>query len=153
MNEYLIPKIPVPLVCHTVQGESIPGEIFLDMILTEGYSIDQVLEFFNARLPFFPIRTASMPRPILLRKNSVVRVDIPQLSASFAERTSGFAISREATITMETLGPVRGTFVLDLPQEYTRILDLINLDPVFFPAMIQESFVILNAHHIYKIEE
>ena len=118
--QFRIPKIRVPIVCHTVQGEHIAGEIFLDMNLTEGYNTDQVLEFFNAPSAFFPI-LVEQKGTILLLKKSVVQVDVPELVAQFKEHIFSFVIRKEAILHLETVGSVRATLVLDLPEEHTSV--------------------------------
>ena len=153
-EEYRIQKTSVPISCHTARDERVEGEIFVDMLSTQGYSIKQVLEFFNSATPFFPIKTGDHSRPILLSKNSVVKAEIPGgLERYIQEISTTFAQKKEAVLHMKRLGPVRVTLILDLPLEHSRILDLLNLPNPFFAAVIHDSFCLLNAHHIYKVEE
>lgn len=153
-QQFRIPKISVPVICHTLQGEKIAGDIFVDVISLQGYTTQQLLDYLNAQPPFFPIRTSTAQRPLLILKDSLVQVDVPHLMKQYQEETSTtLAQKKEAILYMQTLGPVRGIVILDLPEEYARILDLLNLKRTFFPAIIHEQFVILNSHHIYKIEE
>lgn len=153
-SELRIPKVAVPVICHTLPGEKIAGEIFLDMLSSEGYTAHQVLDFFNARPPFFPIRTTIGQRSILLSKDSLVQVDMLEMMKEMREDTSLFlAQKKEVFFHLQTLGPVRGVVVLDLPAEYARVVDLLNQNRNFFPAIVHETFTLLNARHIYKIEE
>lgn len=151
--EYWIPKINVPITCHTAQGESVSGDIFVDVILTEGYSVHQVVDYFNSKTPFFPLRLADR-RPILVAKESVVQVDIPQLMDQFREDTSSFSTRKDVVLYVHSLGQVRVTIIADMPEEHSRILDLVNLSRGnFFPAVVNNSLSLLSIHHIYKIEE
>jgi hypothetical protein len=153
-QQFRIPKIKVPIICHTNHGERIAGEIFLDLILSEGYDVNQVLDFFNAQTPFFPIRNPATNRTVLVQKESVVQVDIPQLMTQYTEQTSTFTTRKDAMLYLQTLGPVRVTIIVDLPEEYSRILDLVNMARrSFFPAVANGIFALLSIRHIYKIEE
>ena len=150
--EYRIPKINVPLTCLTVEGEKLAGEIFLDVILTEGYSVEQVLDFFNSSTPFFPIRMTDYP-PILLSKDSIVLVEIPQLMEQYKRETSSFSTRKNAVLHYHKIGPIEAFMVVDLPEEYSRILDLVNMAKRrFFPAIVNDTLSLLSIKHIYKIE-
>lgn len=153
-EEFRIQKTSVPVACHTSRDERVEGEIFVDMLSTEGYSVKQVLDFFNAPVPFFPIKIRGQGRAILLSKNAVVKAEIPGGMERFQSETStAFASKKEAVLHMRRLGPIHATLILDLPIEHSRILDLLSLPNPFFAAIIHDSFCLLNAHHIYKIEE
>jgi hypothetical protein len=153
-EEYRIQKISVPVSCHTARDERLEGEIFVDMLSAEGYSLKQVIDFFNAHSHFFPIKTRDHARPILLNKASVVKVEVPGGMERFLEEASAaFARKRDAVVHMRRLGPIHVTLILDLPEGHSRILDLLSLPSHFFSAIIHDSFCLLNAHHTYKIEE
>lgn len=150
--EYRIPKINVPLTCLNVEGERIAGEIFLDVILHEGYSVEQVVDFFNSPAPFFPIRMGDSP-PVLLSKDSIVQVEIPQLLEQYRSDTSTFSTRKTAVIHFHKIGRVEAFIVVDLPEEYSRFLDLVNMAKrTFFPAIVNDTFSLLSIKHIYKIE-
>lgn len=152
--EFRIPKISVPIVCNTLQGEKISGEIFLDYLSSNAYTIDQLLDFFNADPPFIPVRTNISPRPILLQKNTIVSVDLVQMKNQLQESTSvKLAEKREAIFYLQATGPVRGSVILELPLDHARIIDLLNQKRMFIPVQIHEKFMLLNSHHINKIEE
>ena len=154
MDQLRVPKINVPIICYTTQGEAISGEVFLDVILTQGYSINQLLDYFNARTPFFPILTSGKKKAILLQKESVVRLDVPQLLDQYNEETATFVTRKDAIVHFHTMGPSRVTVVVDLPSEHSRFSDLVNMTTRrFFPAIINDGFSLLNSNHIYKIEE
>ena len=117
-------------------------------------TIDQLLDFFNADPPFIPVRTNIMPRPILLQKNAIVSVDLIQMKNQLQEGTSmRLAEKREAIFYMQATGPMRGSVILELPLDHARIIDLLNQKRMFIPVQIHEKFMLLNSHHINKIEE
>lgn len=151
---FRIQKSSVPISCHTARDDRIQGEIFVDLRTAEGYSTKQVLDFFNSAVPFFPIKTRDHERPILLAKRSVVKVEIAGALERFeAEASTPFIIKKEAVLHMRSLGPVRATLVVDLPAEHSRLLDLLSLPLSFYAAIIHGTFCLINARHIYKIEE
>lgn len=150
--EYRIPKIHVPLTCHTIQGEKLAGEIFLDVILTEGYNLEQVLDYFNTPTPFFPIRIGD-EAPILLSKESVVQVEVPQLLEEFKQKTFSFSTRKEAVLHMHQIGSIRAIIIVDMPEDHSRILDMVTMAKrSFFPAIVNDSLSLVHIKHIYKIE-
>lgn len=154
-QDFKIPKIAVPIICHTEPGEKLAGEIFLDVLSSEGYSARQVLDFFNTHLSFFPFRPSAGRKPLLLLKESVIQVDVPEMMKEMREDTSLYlAQKKEVILYLHKIGPVRAVMVLDLPSEYARVIDLLNQNQTFFPAVVNETtFALMNSHHIYKIEE
>ena len=153
-QQFRIPKVSVSVFCYTIENEKIEGEIFLDVRGSDQYNSQQVLDFFNSETPFFPIRTSDFPNPILLRKESILRVDVIRMMETLEEEPSmSLAGKRQVPVHLPTLGPVSVTVILDLPEEYSRILDLLNLKRTFFPTIIDGNFSLLNSHHVYKIEE
>ena len=153
-QQFRIPKVIVPVFCYTIEQEKIEGEIFLDVSGSTQYTSQQVLDFFNSGMSFFPIRTTKSPKPILLRKESLVRVDIVRMMETLEEEPSiSLAARRQVTIHLHTLGPISATVILDVPEEYSRILDLLNMKRTFFPAIVDSNFSLVNSTHIYKIEE
>jgi hypothetical protein len=150
-EQFRIPKFAVPIVCYTILGEQMSGEIFVDILLTEGYSPGQILDFLNERSAFFPLRL-NRDRSVLVLKESVVQVEVPGLIAQYEEHIQSF-VTRKDVVLHLTTGPVRATLVLDLPQEHSRILDLVNTGKDFFPALVGENLSFINIHHTCKIEE
>lgn len=153
-EEFRIQKTSVPVSCTTVRGEKVVGEIYVDMLTIEGYTVKQVLDFFNASLHFFPIKARDHSRPILLSRQSIVKVELPGMLERFLEETSTtFAQKKEAVMHVEKLGIVRTTLIVDLPSEHSRLMDFLSAPTPFFAAVIDKALCLLNQHHIYKIEE
>lgn len=152
-QQFRIPKAMVPVVCHTIHNERIEGDVFLD-ITSVRYDFEQVLEFFNSGTLFFPLRTASLAKPIILFKNSLARVDLPNLLKSFEEDTSVMLAPRKhAILHIDSLGSLEAKVILNLPHDHSRILDLLNIGGTFFPVLLQDELSFINSRHIYKIEE
>jgi hypothetical protein len=148
-QQFRIPKVRVPVVCFTIHNETIDGDIFLDDI-----SFHQVSDFLNDEAHFFPILTPAFHKPILLHKDAVIRIDIPEMLEAFEQETSvELSVKRTATLHLPILGELRALIILELPQEYSRILDLLKSRRTFLPAIIDQTFSFLNSQHIYKILE
>jgi len=153
-NVFRIPKISVPITCHTLFEETIPGEIFLNMTGSGGYSSSNLLDFFNDDSPFFPFRLASGKRPVLLRKRTLVQIEVPGLLERYEQEPATLLSQKvEAVLHLVRVGAVRATIILDQPQEYARVLDLLNLDITFYPVIINGVYTLINSHHLYKVEE
>ncbi len=89
-----------------MRDEKVEEEIFVDMLSTEGYTIDQVLDFFNLQTRFFPIKARDHGKPILLAKQSVVKIEIPGALERFLEDSSThFAGKKEASSTWTRWDP------------------------------------------------
>jgi len=76
-EQFRVPKFCITVICHTTH-EILQGDIFLDVVETSRSLLQRVLDFFNASNPFFPIRISGTERPILLRKDALIQVDILQ---------------------------------------------------------------------------
>ena len=153
MDELRIPKISVEILCHTTVGEMIPGKIFLDMLSSSGYTVSQVLEFFDSPAPFFPLRLNN-GKSILIQKQTVVRADVPDLFREYeSEVNSQLDTRREATIHFTDLNVLNGSFLIDLPSDHARTLDLLNARHRFVPFLQEEMLTLINTRHIYKVEE
>jgi len=153
-ERFRIPKLSVPVLCHTVQHEKINGQIFLDVVESTLGILQHMLDFFNSSPPFFPIRVGESQNPVLLSKSAIARVDILQsIEDSEVEMLGMVSKKKEAILHMNELDTTRAYLVLDLPSSYSRILDLLNMRRPFLIAVIENSYVLLNSQHIYKIEE
>src|SRR5262245_49985975 len=149
---YKIPKQAVPVVLRTVPANEIRGDIFLDFSSAEGYSVHEVLEYFNSEFPFFPVRTER--GSVLVSKNSLLWIEVPSLLREFEEETSvKLAERREVLILTDQVEEINATIVLDLPEAYGRTLDLLNKKENFIVMIRSETLMILNLHHVTKIQE
>lgn len=153
-DQFKIPKIIVPLTCHMLEGEEIEGEIFLDFTSSLEYGLEELIDFFHLPAPFFPLRPNGAMKPLLIARHSITRVDVPQLTDSYRQTLeSVLAQKKTARVFMHGSASITATVFVNLPEEYSRILDLLNQKSSFFPALIDDSLSLLNSHHIYRIEE
>jgi hypothetical protein len=153
MDDLRIPKISVDIVCHTIQNETLSGTIFLDMLSSSGYTVANVQEFFDSPFNFVPFRTQA-GESILLQKQAILRADVPGLFHEYESEVSSLLDTRkEATLHFLNSDAVQGIFIIDLPSDHARVLDLLNTGHRFVPFMLEEMLTLINTRHIYKVEE
>jgi hypothetical protein len=152
-EQFRVPKFSISVVCHTSQ-EILEGTIFLDVVESSRSLLQRVLDFFNAPNPFFPIRVSGTEQPILLRKDALSQVDVLQAMDPDETEMFGALTKRKAAILYLTSSQtVQVEIVLDLPDSYCRLLDLLSIGKPFLLALVGEKFSLFNYHRIYKIEE
>jgi hypothetical protein len=153
MDDFRIPKVSVDIVCHTTDRDTINGQIFLDLMSVTGYSLSQVLDFFNSPAAFFPFRTTD-GGSILLHKKRLLRVDLPGLSEESEDEISSLlALKREARVFFANGTMLEGRFIIDMPEDHARSLDLLNAGRAFIPFLLDETLALIHTDHIYKVEE
>lgn len=153
MEELRIPKVSVDIVCHTTQDESITGQVFMDIVSAAGYTLSQVLDFFNSHESFFPLRIAQNAS-ILVNKRMIVRIDVPGLFSEYeTEVFSALDLKREATVYFKTNNSLPGRFIIDMPEDHARSLDLLNSGRRFVPFLLEETLTLIHTEHIYKVVE
>src|SRR5438876_10591831 len=136
--QFRIQKVSLRITCDLLGGEVLNGEIFLDMLSSTGASAHQVLEFFNSPAQFFPLRVQS--EAILVAKRALTRIEIHEDFAGryLEEQSSQISQKRQAIFHIEDGETLEGTVILDLPEEHSRVLDLVNLPGNFFPVVAGE---------------
>jgi len=153
MEELRIPKVVVEIICHTIQQEILFGQIFLDQVSTAGYTTAQVLDFFNSREPYFPLRL-SAEKSILLQKESLVRVDVQGLFREYEiEVFSTLDVKREAVLHMTNGMILQGQFIIDMPHDHDRALDFLNSGRQFVPFLLEDTINLIHVRYLYKVEE
>lgn len=153
MEDFRIPKVSVEIVCHTAERETISGHIFLDMVSVTGYTLSQVLDFFNAGEAFFPLKTAD-GNSILLHKKRILQVDLPGLSDEYETKLASILdLKREARVFFINETALDGRFIIDMPEDHARSLDLLNAGRRFIPFLLEGMLALIHTDLIYKVEE
>jgi hypothetical protein len=152
-DQFRVPKFSISVICHTPH-EILEGSIFLDVVETSRSLLQRVLDFFNAPNPFFPIRVSGVDQPILLRKDALIQIDILQeMDPSETEMFGALTKKKTAILHLKNSQTIQVEVILDLPDSYSRLLDLLSIGKPFLLALIGEKYALFNYHHIYKIEE
>lgn len=153
MDELRIPKIAVAIRCYTTYKESLSGQVFLDMMTTSGFTTSQILEFFNSPQLFFPLKLDS-GKGILLQKQTLIRVDVPDLFQEYeSEVSSQLDFKRETILHLAMAEPLHGSMIVDMPKEHARVLDVLNSARIFIPFLLETTLTLINTHHVYRVEE
>ena len=146
-QEFRIPKTVAPVVCYTISDETIPGEIFLDVVTKCGPK--HIQDFFDKDAVFFPIRTAQAGRPLLLSKEMVVLVEAV---SAFSPATI-LSDRKKVVLDISSLGSIHCEILIDSPVERSRVLDALNDSKHFIPVLWKDKFSLVNVRHIQKIVE
>jgi len=153
-TEFRIPKISVPVVLNTTEKEKIVAEIFLDYQSSDNFTLEELSNFFNTDNPFLPIRSSAKNKTILLRRDSIVWIDLSQIKQQLLESTSmSLAYKREVVLHSQSAGALHATVIMEMPADHSRVIDLLNLKRIFIPVLVEEKFALVNLHHIDQIEE
>jgi hypothetical protein len=152
-SQFRIPKISVPINCLMMSDETISGEIFVDDLGSHEYTSQQLIDFFNDDPPYFPIRTSIGSKPILIQKCWVAQIEIIGMIKRFQEQSAPLISKKRAVLHRPPLAAVEATIILDMPEDHSRLLDLLNLPLTFVPAIVNEHYCLVNARQIFKIEE
>jgi hypothetical protein len=152
-SQFRIPKISVPIVCQMMSEEQISGEIFVDDLGSHEYTSQQLIDFFNDAPQYFPLRVPAPGKPILISKKWVSHIEVTGMIDRFREESAPLSSQKQAILYRAGLPPVEATIILDMPEDHSRLLDLLNLGQRFIPAIINGSYSLINAHRIRKIEE
>lgn len=146
-QEFRIPKTVAPVICYTISDETIPGEIFLDVVAKCGPK--HIQNFFDNSALFFPIRTAQAGRPLLLSKEIVVLVEAV---TAFSPETF-LSDKKKAILDLRSHESIHCEILIDSPVERSRVLDALNQSKHFVPILWKDKFALVNIHHIQKIVE
>jgi hypothetical protein len=152
-SQFRIPKISVPINCLLMSDEKIAGEIFVDDLGSHEYTAQQLIDFFNDEPPFFPVRTSVGTKPILIQKCWVAQIEIIGMIKRFQEQAAPLVSQKRAIMYRPPLAPTEATIILDMPEDHSRLLDLLNVPSTFIPALVEGTYCVVNARQIFKIEE
>ena len=152
MDELRIPKISVPIRCYAITEEVFAGQVFLDVVSSAGYTTSQVLDFFNSAQLFFPIKLDNA-QSILIQKQSLFRVDVPELFNQYESEVSwAFTTKLEVGLHFISGHNLKGNIIVDMPREHARALDVANSGRAFIPVLLETTLSLINLHHLSRIE-
>jgi hypothetical protein len=150
--QFKIPKTIVPVVCHTTAGESITGDIFLDVM--GKWALPQLHEFFESETPFFPIRTSVMENPFLIARNVLVLVELISFATLLRTDTSILLSKKKPVVLhLQGLGSFQCEILIDTPDDRSRILDVLNHPGRFLSVIWNNTYSLVNKAHIFRAVE
>jgi hypothetical protein len=151
-KEFKIPKTLSPVVCHTTAGETIAGDIFLDVI--GQCSPSHIHDFFEADALFFPVRTTETEKPFLIAKEVLVLVEIISSRSRLQSDTSILLCEKKpAVLDVQGLRSVTCEIVIDTPADRSRILDVLNHAGHFLSIVWNNTPSLVNKRHILRVVE
>jgi hypothetical protein len=151
-REFKIPKTISPVICHTTDGKSIEGDIFLDVI--GKYSPNHIHDFFEADALFFPLRTVETEKPFLIPKSILVLVEVVTSRTRIQNDPSTMLSEKKsAVLDLQGMGSVTCEVVIDTPVDQSRILDVLNHSGQFLPVIWNNAPSLINKLHILRVVE
>lgn len=151
---FKIPKINVPVICRPASGDEMTGTIFLDSVGSRECSSRDVIDFFNDTSSFFALRIEENSRSVLVSKQSLIVAEVIGVMDRFEKETTiGLAQRKNALVHFLGKESMQVVLLLNMPREYSRLLDFLNRCSVFLPALHNDRFALINARLIYKVEE
>lgn len=151
-QEFRIPKSVLRVICNTVTGEKIDGEIFLDAGRTS--SAPQIADFFNSEKCFLPIRTSPEHQLRIISKHAIALVETGRLLPDVRKEPSVFLTKRKkARLVVDSLGTIDAEILIDTPADQARVLDVLNLANRFLPILYDDKYCLLNVSRILEVRE
>jgi hypothetical protein len=112
-----------------------------------------VLDFFNSPQLFFPMKLDS-GQSLLIQKQNLFRVDVPELFNEFESEVSWALISKlQAGLHFSSGHNLTGDIIVDMPKDHARAQDVANSGRMFIPVMLETTLSLINLHHVSRIEE
>jgi hypothetical protein len=151
-KQFKIPKTVAPVVCHTIAGEALAGEIFLDV---SGRGTPQHLQkFFESDSLFFPIRTPAAEKPVLIARRVLALVELVPFSELVRSDASVMLSEKKgAILEVQGLGAINCEILIDTPAERSRILDVLNDSCRFLSVIRDNIYSLINKSHIFRVIE
>ncbi len=146
-SEYRIEKSRVPVVVHTVSGERLEGDVFLQPYTQHRHGPEEVSDLLDATEPFFPMRCRDGSIRIV-GKDRVVEVELLVPPSDDDARPLG---AREAMVelSLETGRRYTACVFYQVPTARPRLLDFLNaLDRRFMLLVAEERWRLVNWRHI-----
>lgn len=151
-QEFRIPKSSVKIVCNTVTGEKIDGEIFLDA--GQNASAPHIADFFNSEMLFLPLKTSAEKQSRLISKNAIAFVETGRFLPNLRQETSAFLTKRKmARFIVDSFRTVDAEILIDTPVDQARVLDVLNLANRFLPVLYDGKYCLLNTNRILEVTE
>lgn len=149
VSNYRIEKTRCPISVKTRSGETLTGDVFLQLYGRYG-GAEQPIDILNSGEPFFPIADEAGDT-LIVSKKSVLFATSPVEMDLDVERK---AISRPVAVEMQLrTGEILNAIArLEVPEDHPRLLDFFNLskDP-FIPLETARGQLMVNKAMIEKV--
>ncbi len=123
-EEEKMEKVRMPVTLSIIDNSLIEGNIFLSEYSPIHHGREMVKDMFNSGKDFFPIELKNDNSIILINKYNVIKVILVERDRLEVELTMGK--KQKAKITLSNGEIVTGMFVVEMPEEKSRLSDFLN---------------------------
>lgn len=151
----MVEELRVPTIRTSAEvdyaGGSLTGAIFLPTLSSHHEGAPHPEEWINGTESFFPFVPDGESRAVILNKERVRSVTI-SLSPDYeiAEVDEPFALAVTVVCGERELS---GRLVIEMPPGHTRLLDYMNMRPVFIPLWGEDALHLIRKSCITKVFE
>ena len=149
---HVIPKREVGVRIHTVSGDELDGEVFLDFIDVIHRGEQTLLDKFNDDYDWLPLRTQQGFTEIVHRDWVVSVEPADGLPLELVRKESGEVFRRESVKVRLASGRiVDGRIAMDLPDEFSRVSDFLNFPQNFFALETDDGPLLVAKRHVLSV--
>ena len=125
MSELTVPTVPLEADVTCADGRRFRGRLFVPATAPTHAGPTRAEDWMNEPAPFFPFASDEGGAPVLLNKREVLFVTVAA-DADAGDLPEGAENpSRRVAVEAESQR-LEGVFVVDMPQDHTRVLDYLN---------------------------
>ncbi|GJM44441.1 MAG: hypothetical protein DHS20C21_12830 [Gemmatimonadota bacterium] len=149
---HVIPKREVGVQIHTVSGDLLQGEVFLDFIDVIHRGEQTLLDKFNDDFDWLPLRSREGFTEIVNRDWIVSVEPARGLPLELVRKESGEVFRRELVLVRLASGrSIDGRLAMDLPDEFSRVSDFLNFPQNFFALETDDGPVLIAKRHVLNL--
>lgn len=152
MSELKVPTVALTAEVTCVDGRSFRGRIFMPAGASHHGGAMRPGEWLNEPLPFFPFLPDDSDSPVLLNKNQVLVVSMPEAVDAVQDDLGLPGYERKVVV---ECGPriIEGIFLIQLPENHRRALDYVNQDELFLTLRVGDRQHFVQKRHITRVIE
>jgi hypothetical protein len=125
MSELTVPTVAVAAAVTCADGRRFEGRLFVPAAAPTHAGPARAEDWMNEPAPFFPFGPKEGGPPVLLNKREVLFVTV-DADADAGDLPEGMeSPGRRVAVEAESQR-LEGVFVVDMPQDHTRVLDYLN---------------------------
>ena len=138
-----VPRVLRSAEVLLADGMRLKGRLFLPASSDAHAGVMRVDEWMNEPTAFYPFLPDGEGRPVVLGKEQTVMLSVQ--AADDRDESLDVPAPRSRVLVECRQGKVEGEVVLDLPDQQTRVLDLLNRDQLFLT--VEDGDV----HHLVRL--
>jgi len=152
MGDFTIEKDRLSVVIHSSDGSRTKGELFL-LPFNNFYDGHQnISDLLESDPSFIPLSVNSGKDVEFMNKSQILLVEGELFEETDAElAVPGLVHQIEVSIVIVDTYIIKGVMLSDVPPEYSRISDCLNLDEQFLRIKSDDSYLHVNKNFIKKV--